>query len=73
MHPVPPAAPTPATKPRPQKVNWIALQCERLDADLLAQLARQDGSNKSATVRRLIREEAHRRGILAYDAVPQRV
>ena len=71
MHTVQTAPPTllstPPTKSRPQKVNWIALQCDRLDVDLLAQLAHQDGSNKSATVRRLIREEARRRGILSFD------
>lgn len=55
------------------KSNWITLQCDRLDVDLLAHLAQQDGSNKSATVRRLIREEARRRGMLTFDANPQQL
>lgn len=47
------------------KLNkWIHLIATEGDNALLERIARQDGhASKSATVRRLIREEAQRRGL----------
>jgi hypothetical protein len=42
----------------------IGIRAEQIDADLLKQLAVQDRTSNSAMVRRLIHEEARRRGLL---------
>jgi len=51
---------------RKQRLNeWIALAATEQDKDLLRRIAELDGSpGASATVRRLIRDEARRRGLL---------
>lgn len=51
---------------RKQRLNeWIALAATEQDKDLLLRIAELDGSpGASATVRRLIRDEARRRGLL---------
>lgn len=44
---------------------WISLSATPQDKLLLAEIAKQDGNaSQSATVRRLIRQEAQRRGIV---------
>lgn len=49
--------------------NWITLAATPQDKLLLAEIAKQDGNaSQSATVRRLIRQEAQRRGIVVIES-----
>lgn len=51
--------------------TWISLAATQEDKQLLERLAKQDGNmSQSAMVRRLIRAEALRRGLLVQDNEP---
>lgn len=57
----------------PGVTNWVSASITDVDKAILAEITRQDGQetgtvgNQSATIRRLIRQEAKRRKIVISD------